>query len=78
MNKRWLIILLGILGIVMVYEILSNPFSTLMLIIGSLVLLFRNRVEEENQNTVLVLGIGALTRQTNKRVRALTQLLEPV
>lgn len=60
MNKRWLIILLGILGIVMVYEILSNPFSTVMLIIGILVLLFRNRVEEENQNTVLVFGIGAL------------------
>lgn len=60
MNKRWLIILLGILGIVIVYEILNNTFSTLMLIIGVLALLFRNRVDQENQNTVLVVGVGAL------------------
>jgi predicted membrane protein len=60
MNKRWLIILLGILGIVMVFEILSNSFSTFMLILGVLALLFKNRVDPKNQNTVLVMGIGAL------------------
>lgn len=59
MNKRWLIILLGILGIVMVYEILSNSFSTVMLIIGVLAFLLKDRVDEDNQNTVLVAGIGA-------------------
>lgn len=60
MNKRWLIILLGILGIVMIYEILRNPFSTMMLIIGLIALLLRNRVDASNQNTVLVFGVGAL------------------
>lgn len=59
MNKRWLIILLGILGIVMVYEIFNSSFATLMLIIGVLAFALKDRVDENNQNTVLVVGIGA-------------------
>jgi len=59
MNKRWLIILLGVLGLFMLYEILNNSFSLLMLMIGVLALVFRNYMAKKNRNILLIVGIGA-------------------
>ena len=61
MNKRWLVILLGILGIVMVYELLNNSFSIFMTSIGVFALLVRSQVDDSNkQNILLLVGVGTL------------------
>jgi len=60
MNKRWLIILLGVLGLFMLYEILNNSFSLLMLVIGVLALVFRSYVAKKNRGILLIAGIGAI------------------
>lgn len=60
MNRRWLVIILGILGLLMVYEIFNNSFSLFMLALGIGSLLLRNRVSKESQNSWLIIGIVAL------------------
>lgn len=60
MNRRWLVMLLGVLGIVMIYEILNNSFSFVMLMIGILIFVFRGRRKNSNHNTSLLIGAGAL------------------
>jgi len=60
MNKRWLVILLGILGIVMVYELLNNSFSVFMTGMGIIALLVRSQVDDSKQNILLLVGVGAL------------------
>jgi len=60
MNRRWLVILLGVLGLFMLYEILNNSFSLFMLVIGVLALVFRHYLAKKNQNLLLIAGIGAV------------------
>lgn len=57
MNKRWLIIILGILGLLMIYELFNNHFSMIMLGIGVGSLLLRDRSSQNNQNGLFVLGV---------------------
>lgn len=59
MNRRWLIIMLGILGLLMVYEIFNNNFSLFMLVVGIGSLLLRNRASKQSQNSLLVVGVLA-------------------
>ncbi len=59
MNRRWLIVLLGILGVVTIYEIFNNEFSVFMLLTGVIVFILRSQVAEEKQPTLLVIGLGA-------------------
>lgn len=60
MNKRWLIMLLGILGIVTIFELFNNPFSLMMLLIGAFALFLRNRVEEQGKRNLLFVSIASL------------------
>src|SRR5690625_4151552 len=60
MNRRWLVIILGILGLLMIYEIFNNTFSLFMLAVGLGSLLLRKRVSKENQNSWLIIGVIAL------------------
>jgi predicted membrane protein len=57
MNRRWLFILLGVLGLLTVYEIFNNQFSFFMLVIGVLMIFVNKRVSKEKSNTVLFIGI---------------------
>jgi len=59
LNRRWLIIMLGILGLLMVYEIFNNNFSLFMLVVGIGSLLLRNRASKQSQNNLLVIGVLA-------------------
>lgn len=60
MNRRWWMILLGILGLVTVYEVFNNEFSILMLVIGFIAFSLRAQVREEKKNFLLFVGLGAL------------------
>ena len=60
MNRRWLLILFSVLGILMVYEIFNNNFSILMLFIGITSFYLRSRVEEEKKSTILFISLVAI------------------
>ena len=60
MNRRWLVIVFGILGLLMVYEIFNNFFSLFMLMIGIVSLLLNSRASREQSNNLLVVGIVAI------------------
>ena len=60
MKRRWLIIILGILGLLMVYEFFNNRFSIIMLAIGIGSLLLRNWASKKNQNSLFMIGIFAI------------------
>lgn len=60
MNRRWLIMLLGILGLLMVYEVFNNQLSFFMLVIGVIMIMANKRVAKEKSNTVLFIGITSL------------------
>ena len=60
MNRRWLLILFSVLGILMFYEIFNNDFSILMLLIGISSFYLRTRVEEDKKSTMLFISLIAI------------------
>lgn len=60
MRQRWLIILLGILGLVLGFEILNNSFSLSLIIIGVVCLALYKRVHDRWQNILLIVGMSSL------------------
>lgn len=52
--------MLGILGLLMVYELFNNNFSLFMLVVGIGSLLLRNQASKQSQNSLLVIGILAI------------------
>lgn len=60
MNRRWLITILGILGLLMIYEIFNNSFSLFMLMIGIISLFLNSRVPREQSNNLFVVGVVAI------------------
>lgn len=60
LNKRWLITILGILGLLMIYEIFNNSFSLFMLMIGIISLFLNSRVPREQSNNLFVVGVVAI------------------
>lgn len=60
LNRRWLITILGILGLLMIYEIFNNSFSLFMLMIGIISLFLNSRVPREQSNNLFVVGVVAI------------------
>lgn len=60
MNRRWVLILFSVLGILMFYEIFNNDFSILMLLIGISSFYLRTRVEEDKKSTMLFISLIAI------------------
>lgn len=60
MNKRWLIMLLSVLGIVTIFELFNNPFSVIMLLIAAFALFLRSHVEEQGKKNLLFVSVASL------------------
>lgn len=60
MKRRWWLILLGVLGILTIYEIFNNDFSVLMLLIGISSFYLRTRVGDEKKNTMLFISLVSI------------------
>ena len=59
MNRRWLSLIFGVLGLLMVYEIFNNRFSFFLIIIGIMSLFLKDHVSEQQENKMLLIGVGA-------------------
>lgn len=57
MNRRWLVIVIGILSLLMVYEVFNNYFSLFMFMIGVVSLLLNSRTRRKQSNNLLVIGV---------------------
>lgn len=57
MKKRWISIMLGILGLLLIYELVNNRLSFFLIILGSVSFLLRNRVPEKAQNKFIIVGL---------------------
>lgn len=60
LNRRWLVIVLGVLSLLMVYEVFNNYFSLFMLMIGVVSLLLNSRAPREQSNNLLVVGVVSI------------------
>ncbi len=60
MNRRWLVIVLGILGIISIFEILNNPFALSMLVVAIGSFFLRSRVSKNNQGFLFLFGVVSL------------------
>lgn len=57
MNRRWLVIVIGILSLLMVYEVFNNYFSLFMFMIGVVSLLLNSRTRRKQSKNLLVIGV---------------------
>ena len=60
LNRRWLVIVLGVLSLLMVYEVFNNYFSLFMLMIVVVSLLLNSRAPREQSNNLLVVGVVSI------------------
>lgn len=61
MSRKWFGLILGILGLLTVYELFNNSTSLFLVIIGLLSLFFKNQFSEKRQNTLLLIALIAFS-----------------
>lgn len=60
MRRRWLIIFMGILALLLGYEIFNNSFSFTLILLGAFCLLLQNHVPKSRQNLFMIVGVTSL------------------
>lgn len=61
MSRKWFAFILGLLGLVIIYELLNNSTSLFLVVIGLLSLFLRNQFSEKRQNTLLLIALISLS-----------------
>lgn len=61
MSRKWFSLILGLLGLLIVYELFNNSTSLLLVVIGLLSLILRNQFSEKRENTLLLVAFISLS-----------------
>lgn len=57
MSRKWFGLILGLLGLLIIYELFNNSTSLFLIVIAVLSLFFRNQFSEKRQNTLLLIAL---------------------
>ncbi len=57
MSRKWFTLILGLLGMLIIYELLNNSMSLFLVVVALLSLFLSNQFSEKRQNTLLVIAL---------------------